>query len=370
MALIGGRDTRDIVVATGVDATELQRLTLQDGTTYEAVVQELTGAITALNASMGTDPLYAGLSSQGDAVEVSSRMGSTSSFDDFTEYGTPDAARGERDGWMLPLKAADFKLSWTWDYMRKANFNQIQDDINIAVLAAQKLRRKRMLTRLLKRGDDSGVANGLGTGGYSPGFATTAGSTNVDFTPPEFNGKTFSNTHEHYTVGAASITSAQCVTMMKNLREHGIIGPYDLIVNETDYDTVKAFSDWVGASDPLVSVYASTTSLAATPWDNGYGGYLKDSMARVRMVIGWPQYYLGMYKSFGLNNAANPLRIRLPKGEQSLRFAAFPDPRAPSPASPLGSLVVWTEFGVGVGNRLAAATHFSDAGAYADGTAS
>lgn len=367
MALIGGRDTRDIVVATGVDAAELKRLTLQDGTTYDAIVQELTGAITALNASLNADPIYAGMSSQGDSVEVAARMGAAAAFDDFTEYTTGDANRAQRDGWMLPLYAADFKLAWTWDYMRKAYFAQIQDDIAMAVTAAQNLRRKRMLNRLLSRTDDSGVSKGLGTGGYSPGFATAAANTNVDFTPPEFNGKTFTSNHDHYTFAATSKTSATVVAMMKTLREHGFVGPYELICSESDYDTVKGFSDFVPAGDPLVQ-YGVTTSLAIQAFDNGLGGYLKDSMARVRMIIGWPDEYFTLYKSFGANNPNNPLRIRLPKGETALRFAAFPDPRTPSPANPLGSMVVWTEFGVGVGNRLAAATNRNNA-AWADGSA-
>lgn len=379
MALIGGRDTRDNVVNTGVDAVELRKLQLQDGTTYDAIVAELTGALTALNASFTADPFYSSVASFTNDVEVSYRMGSNPSFDEFTEYSTADSARSESDGHMLPLKAYDFKLSWTWDYMRKATFSRVQDDIAVAIGAAADLRRKKMLSRLLARGEDSGAALGLGASGLSPGFtsavrAASAGNYKANtlvYTPPPFNGKTFSSGHEHYTFAGSSNVTATVVTMMKNLREHGATAPYDLICSETDYDTVKAFADFVPPGDPLVQ-YGTTTSLAVGAFDNGWSGYLKDSMARVRMVIGWPDNYLCLYKSAGANSPLNPLRVRLPAGENALRVVSFPDPRpgtAPSPAAPLASLVLWTEFGVGVGNRLAGAVNRNNA-AWADGAAS
>ena len=268
---------------------------------------------------------------------------------------------------MLPLKDYDLGLGWTWDYLRKAYTAQVEADIAAAVDAARKLVRVKTLGRIVTRTDDSGASKGLGAGGYSPAFATTAANTNVDFAPPEYAGTTFANTHEHYKVGATSLTSANAIVEMKNLREHGHAGPFDLWISADDEATVRLFTDFISASDPLVTP-GSATSLVALP--QGYIGYLSGSFARVRVVPGLPVDYWFMFKSYGSNNPRNPLRLRVSNGESQLRFLAFPDPsQGPSPANPLGTLIVWSEFGVGVGDRTNGTVRRNN-GSWADGTAS
>jgi hypothetical protein len=367
MALIGGRDTRDFVVWTGVDATELRKLTLKDGTTMEAVTGLLAGALQGASNEINSDPLYSSLMSTTSSPEVVYRMGSGTTMQVRSEYSRPERARGEVDGHMLPLIAYDKALGWTWDYLRNAYSVQIEADIAAAVEAVRSVARTKILTKLITKTDDSGTAKGLGSGGYSPGFATTAASTAVDFTPPSFAGVDFANTHEHYAIGGSSITSAQMVTNMKHLREHGHNGPYDLLISSTDEATVVAFTDYVAASDPLVNL---GTSAAVVNLPGGYIGYLKSSYARVRVVNGWPANYTFMFKSYGANSPLNPLRVRVGEGESALRFQAFPEPNSgTSPANPLGTLIVWGEFGVGVGDRTNGVPHRNNA-AWADGTAS
>ena len=367
MANIGGRDTRDFVVWTGVDAPQLLKESLQDGTNLLTVTNLLTGALNGIAAEVQNDPVYSSVWSMADSPIVSYRMGADFSFEDHTEYSRPSRSRAEVDGHMLPLKSYDLGLGWTWDYLRNAYTAQIEADIQSTVNAARKLVRTRLLNRILARTDDSGASKGLGAGGYSPGFATTAASTNVDFSPPEFAGTTFANTHEHYAAAGTSLTSANAIVAMKNLREHGHAGPYDLWISATDEATYRAFTDFVSASDPLVT-QGSTTALVSLP--PGYIGYLKDSYARVRIVDGFPTNYWFMFKSYGANNAANPIRLRVGRGESALRFVAFPDPNAgASPASPLGTLIAWTEFGVGVGDRTNGTLRYNQS-SWADGTAS
>jgi hypothetical protein len=60
----------------------------------------------------------------------------------------------------------------------------------------------------LKRGDESGSINGLSATGLSPGFATAAASTGVDFTPPSYGGSTFTSDHEHYVAIAGGAFTA------------------------------------------------------------------------------------------------------------------------------------------------------------------
>lgn len=367
MANIGGRDTRDFVVWTGVDATQLMKESLQDGTNLLTVTNLLSGALNGIAAEVANDPVYASAWSIADSPIVSYRMGTTFSFENRSEYTRPNRSRAEVDGHMLPLLSYDLGLGWTWDYLRNAYTAQVEADIASTVDAARKLVRTRLLNRIVTRTDDSGAAKGLGAAGYSPAFATTAANTAVDFTPPEYAGVAFANTHEHYKVGASSLTSANAIVEMKNLREHGHQGPFDLWISVADEATVRAFSDFISASDPLVTP-GSTTSLVSLP--AGYIGYLKDSYARVRVVDGMPTDYWFMFKSYGSNNPANPIRVRVGRGESALRFVAFPDPtQGASPANPLGTLIVWSEFGVGVGDRTNGTVRRNNA-SWADGTAS
>ena len=371
MALLGGRDSRDLVVWTGVDAAELRKFALQDGTTFDTVVGLLDGALTALNAELNADPLYAGLiGGVTDNPEVSYRMGAPNGFSDYDEYTRPDPNRAEVDGHMLPLKAADYGMRWTWDYLRKAYSTQIDADIADAVQACRDIVRKRTLGRLVKRADDSGKNNGLGTGGYSPGFATAAANTAVDYAPPAFNGKAFDTSHDHYAFAGSSLTSAQMVTNMKHLREHGHTAPYDLLISELDEAAVRAFTDFIPATDPVIQygANANTVNLAG-----GYIGYLTASSARVRIAPGWPQNYTFMFKNYGQGSQLNPLRVRVQKGAPARwNFMGMPDPRqgGVSPANPLGTLILWTEFGVGVGpDRTNGVAHRNNA-SWADGTVS
>lgn len=367
MASIGGRDTRDFVVWTGVDATQLMKEQLQDGTNLLTVTNLLTGALNGVAAEINSDPVFSSVMSVADSPIVSYRMGTGFSFGERTEYSKPPRSRGEVDGHMLPIRDYDLGLGWTWDYLRKSYAPQIEADIANTVDAARRLARTKILGRMLQRTDDSGASKGLGSGGYSPGFATTAAQTSVDFTPPEYAGTTFASTHEHYTAAATSLTSANCITDMKNLKEHGHVAPFDLWISATDEATVRAFTDFVSASDPIVTP-GSTTSLVALP--AGYIGYLTGSYARVRVVPGWPANYWTIFKSYGPNAMQNPLKLRVGKGESQLRFLAFPDPeRGASPINPLGTLIAWTEFGVGVGDRTNGVVRYSNA-SWSDGTAS
>jgi hypothetical protein len=370
---LGGRDTRDITLLTGVDLTVLRNFQLQDGTNFEVITGQLTGALAGLNGEINSDPLFAGLSYVSDQPEVNYRMGSSASFDDHTEYSRPDPNRASLDGHMVGLKQKDFGLRWTYDYLQKEarSMGRVDADIQQTIDAGRKLIRTMVLNRLLRRADDTGAANGLGAGGISPGFATTAASTGVDFTPPEYGGVAFAATHEHYTAAATSITLATVVTMMKNLREHGHDKPYDLLISQTDEAAVMGFAGFIAASDPLITQLASTDTRTSVGGD--YIGYLPTAFARVRVVNGWPASYMFMYKSYGPNSINNPLRLRTPKGDNAVIFRAAPDPAqgAPSPAAPLATLIVYTELGVGTNSRTNGVSNFSVGNAtWADGASS
>lgn len=212
MANLGPRDTSLLVMLTGWDATELQNFKLQDGTTYAAVFSQLNAALAALNSEFASDG-FANLFSVTDQPDLEYRVGSSNGFEVHTEYARADPMRALTEGHMLPLIPYDRMLGWTWDYLREARMSQIQADIADAIKDARDMRRKKLLTRVLKRGDDSGSALGLGSSGYSPGFATAAASTSVDFTPPTYGGTSFDSDHETTSALPAACSPTRCLPM-------------------------------------------------------------------------------------------------------------------------------------------------------------
>ena len=368
---LGPRDTKQLVMLTGWDATALKNFELQDGTTYAQVVAEMNAALGALNAELANDPLWASLVSYTDQLEVEYRIGAANGFEDFTEYGLPDPKRADTEGHMLPLKAYDRGLGWTWNYLRQARMSQVQADIADAIKDARDKWRVAILTRLLQRGDDSGKAKGLGASGYSPGFATAAASTNVDFVPPSWGGVSFTSAHEHYVpLAGGAFTNAVFTDAKDELREHGHEPPYNAIIGPSDEAGVKALTDFVPVASSLVTYGANATLTQASGDLVAPGMYAIGSIndALVWVVSGMPQYYGFVWKSYGRNSQRNPLRIRLQKGERAPRVVAMPDPRAGNATTPLQFLMLFTEFGVGVADRTNGTARYVNNAAWSDGT--
>ena len=375
----GPRDSSSLVMLDGWDATELEKYQLQDGTSFAAVYNMLNAGLSAVNSQLYNDPLFSAMVSYQEDPDVEYRVGTSTSMNDFTEYGRPDPQRGSIQGHMLPLKAKDRSLEWTWYYLaKKARMVQIQTDIAEALKDLRAEWRKSILTRALKRGDDSGVANNLGSSGYSPGFATTAASTNVDFTPVEFAGNTFTSTHEHYVaIAGGAFTAAVFQDAKDELREHGHEPPYMAIVSSSDESTIRGLTGFTEVDNLLIN-YGDDTDRANLPVgavaSSAAGGYFIGTIEdiAVRVVYGVPQYYGFVWKSYGPNNPRNPFRIRVQKGMPLQPFfQAFPDPRAGGANYPLQNLMVFSEWGVGVGeDRTNGTARYTNNATWADGTAS
>ena len=368
---LGPRDTQSLVMLTGWDATALQNFKLQDGTTYAQIVAQTNAALGALNAEITSHPLYSSLVSYTDQLNVEYRVGSSNGFEVHTEYSRPDMKRADTEGHMLPLQAFDRGLGWTWDYLRKARMSQIEADIADAMKDARDKYRVQILTRLLQRGDDSGALKGLGSSGYSPGFATTAASTNVDFTPPTYGGTTFASTHEHYVGIAGGVFTAAVFTDAKDeLREHGHDGPYNFIAGPSDESTIRGLTGFTPVDASYIEYGALQDRVRFGPEFTAEGMYpigaINDFL--VWVVSGVPQYYGFGWKSYGTNSQRNPVRIRLQKGMTSPMVTAYPDGSAPGPADPLKGLYLFTEFGVGVADRTNGTARYVNNATWADGT--
>lgn len=368
---LGPRDTTGLVLMTGWDATALKQFELQDGTTYAQVVSEMNAALGALNAELTNDPLWSGLVSYTDQLTTEYRVGSSNGFSTFTEYSLPDPRRADTEGHMLPLMAYDRMLGWTWDYLRKARLDQVRADIADAIKDARDKYRVVLLTRLLQRGDDSGAAKGLGSSGYSPGFATAAASTSVDFVPPAYGGTTFTSAHEHYVgIAGGAFTAAVFTTAKDTLREHGHEPPYDFIIGSSDEAAVRALTGFVPTAESLVAYGSNATLARLDAAAQGPGVYYIGTYNDfgIRVVAGMPQYYGFGWKSYGRNSQRNPVRIRVQKGESLPRVVAMTDPRAGNATTPIQNLMLFLEFGVGVADRTNGTARYVNNTTWADGT--
>lgn len=368
---LGPRDTSSLVMLTGWDATALKNFQLADGTSISAVYSQLNAALGALNAEIYSHPLYSSLVSYTDQPDLEYRVGTSNGFSDHTEYGRPDEQRASTEGHMLPFKKSDRALGWTWDYLEDARMSQIEADIADAVKDARDLFRKRILTRVLKRGDDSGANLGLGSGGYSPGFATAAASTAVDYVPPQYAGVTFDSDHEHYVgIAGGAFTAAVFTDAKSELLEHGHEGPYDFIIGTSDESTVRGLTGFVPVDNYYVTPGTTTSRVSFGPMEVTPGMYPIGALNdfRIWVVSGMPQYYGFGWKSYGPNSQRNPLRIRLQKGMTRPTISAYNDPRNGSPAHPLQYLMLKTGFGVGVADRTNGTARYVNNTTWADGT--
>jgi hypothetical protein len=367
---LGPRDLSTLVTLPGWDPAEIRRFELEDGTSYATVVSQVSAALGAVTAEIINDPLYSSLVSYTDRPEVEYRQGGGSDMEEHTEYGRPDVERGDTTGHMLPFKKFDKALGWTWDYLREARLPQIQADIADGVQAVRNRYHKAFLSRLFKRADDSGAALGLGTSGYSPGFATAAANTNVDFIPVPYGGISFTSAHEHYVAAAGGWTVDILKDIKAELREHGHQPPYNLIVSPLDEAAITALTGFIPTARMLVN-YGSQTALATFSSDEISPGIysigtLED--IRVWVVPGVPQYYGFAWKTYGANSQLNPLRVRVRKGQTRPTVFAMTDPRAGNATNPLQYLMFFSEFGVGVGaDRTNGTPRYVNNAAWSDG---
>jgi len=358
---------------TGWDATALQNYRLQDGTTFATIVGQLNAGLAALNAEIMSDPLWSSMVSYTDMPDVEYRVGVSNGFGTFTEYGKPDAQRAETEGHMLPIIPYDRGLGWTWDYLRKARMSQVSADIADAIKDARDKWRVALLTRALKRGDDSGTNKGLGSSGYSPGFATTAASTSVDFVPPAYGGTTFANTHEHYVpIAGGAFTDAVFTDAKNELREHGHEPPYKFIIGPSDESTVRGLTGTTEVGEYYIN-YGNDTSLSTLPIQtSGFSGYYigTNSDFAIQVVPGVPQYYGFGWKPYGPNSQRNPFRVRVQKNAPAaFRCVAMVDPRQPfNQNAPIQYLMLFLEFGVGVMDRTNGTARYVNNAAWSDGT--
>lgn len=354
MATLGVNDLKQIALPAAFDAAYLTQLTLKDGRTYDQYLSDAAAALAMANQSLLADPLVASLISVTSEASLEYPIGVSNGFQVHTEYGKPDAKRAKTTGTMLPLISYDRALGWTWDYLRNARTAQLDANIASAIQDLTNIWQQKVLTRLFK-----GTLDAVGASGVSVPLAD-AGTADSAYIPPNHpdRASAFAYTHDHihYQNG---ITQAFLEVAIANLWEHGHDSPYTLLISQTDvasWSNTTNVTGWIKKANGLIR-YGTQTDLAAV--ENMYIGAIETSAYGDVQVIASariPTLFWAVYKSYGPLDARNPLAVRQ-SPDFGIGAVLLSGKEFPITKFPLEGAILFTEFGVGVGDRVGAATY-------------
>lgn len=361
MATLGPNDLKQYALPTYWDAAYLTRVRLESGETYEQLLNDVTQALALQNAALLSDPLIASLCSITTEIAAEYPVGVSNGFSAATEYGVPDAKRAGTTGHMLPLNPYDRAFGWTWMFLQKARRMQIDTDIASGMADLRNLFEKAVLTRLFKSTYDA-VASGRSMPVADGG---TADSAYIPVNNPN-RATAFASTHTHLG-GLSGITQANIETTILHLWEHGYDAPYDIVAAQADvasWTETTTVTGYVGRRLDLID-YGSSETLARVGGE--FQGVIETSYGpvRLRLTARVPTKYWAAYKSYGSLDARNPLVIRYnPKFGIGAVLLAGDHVRQ----YPLENAIMYSEFGVGVSDRVAAALVENTSGSYSDPT--
>lgn len=358
-------DLKYVSIPVGWDASYLENYRLADGITFDRVVADINAALTMFNAER---PWYADFITITDEIGVEYPQG-TLETEAHSEYTPPKPQRTDYTGHMLPVLERDLGFRFTRDFFVKGRMSRVDGSIRAGLDAFRQYREYLVVRRALRRTDDSGAQSGLGTSGLSPGFATAAANTGVDYIPPRWGGETFDSDHEHFLAYAAASLDTGLKAMKNHLLEHGHQPPFECWISTEDEPTVAALTDFIDIQ-PVTVMYGSATSQTigrpATDTAPRYIGSIYDMY--IRVVPRVPQYYYFASKPYGLGDPRNPFRVRFdPRwGPEGVLFIAD------KMSYPLDDAYLFEAKGVGVGeDRTNGVAMFIDAGeAWTDATVS
>lgn len=355
---IGQSDLKNVIRLPGTwDAGYLQQWRLKDGTTFDAVVRALGGALVLFNRSLAEGYWAQYLRTTTDP-SVSYGVGTSGVLKKVSEYGRPDPIRGETSGHMLPLDDYGGALGWTYLALRRAHAGKLDEDIRALIQRAGDTWEIQLLTRLFKS-----VADTVGNTGKSVPFAD-GGTADADYIPMSAEGKNFANTHNHFlrhTLDAAGRTAA-LKAMAEHLYEHGHRPPFELVIPEADVAVWAAQAEF---KKPERGVLATAgVEVRAAVGEETYIGLVEveRAWARVKVTPRLPTAYAGLFKVGGFGDTRNPLIARNEEN-YPLGLALVGEVRE----FPLENAIAYFTFGIGVANRVAGtATTFAAAGNYVD----
>lgn len=361
---LGVRAAVDLVVPTGVDATEVFKFeSLRTRMTAVEIMTRMATTVGMANEYVRnqygsvlnfTEGLYA-ITRQGEGSRTMTPLA--------TEFASADAVRSKSVGHMLPRREYEDALGWTRKYLKEsATEEDIVNDLQLIVERFVNRFDYEFWTRML-----TDTENAIGSAGYDVGWAIGSGG-NVNYIPPQWMGKVFTSSHTHYISNDAWGDLIEL--MVSTLREHGYTGRLYMVISEDDVSTVAALTNFVkikpsevtyvggNASGPIA--YADGSVYEGVPGQ--LIGFYQSTrgLVEVRYHPRVPQYYAWMTKPYGQGSAQNGPVVRTFPGES---FGLIPDVQVTQSINPtLEKVLFRSDFGIGVGNRLNGVAGFKDDG--------
>lgn len=362
MAILGPRALMDLALPSGVDASYIMRIEMEDGINAAEVITLAANQIGEANQQI--ENMWGGIFYETQQLWSRYRagVGSRSMTPLSAEFSQPDGVRGDDAGHMLPRE--DFKdaTGWSVEWLERANRDLVLTDLDEIKDRWYNRCDYQVVKRMLSKAEAP-----VGKTGYSPGWAIGTG-TNTDFVPPQYMSRTFTSSHNHYIKVDAAISATNFGTtldaMALALSEHGHVGPKICYFSEANLSIVngmandKKFAKFYPASFVLSGGGNTNSPVNVFPTKpiEGVQGelvayYASDyGMIELRYHPRYPAGYLWMGKSYGINNRKNPIAIRT---EKSKGFGLIVDPQMSRSMVPQLEYVLFkATHGVGVNDRL------------------
>lgn len=369
MPILGPRALIDIALPTGVDATEIFRFSMENGMTGEEAIAMAATVIGQVNERwMST---YGGLVYNTESQYARYRNGTASAgmTPEHAEGWINDPVRADLIGHMLPRRDYQDTLSWTRQWLRRADREMMRADLDLISDRWWNRLRVSLWTRLLTNDE-----NAIGSAGYDVPWAIGTG-TNVNFIPPQNGAYTFDSTHTHFkfyddtSLGWNNVFDG----LMLELRHHGYMGTITIWVSSADLAEVLADTPVPGVArlerSNIIVVGGNTSSPVryAVGDNTGMPGELFAyysgiyGTAELRFDVTIPTNYAFATVTYGVNNPQNAVAVRT---EPGMGFGLRVVPQLDrSPERQLDYLLFETTFGIGVNDRTKGVAGYLAAGA-------
>ncbi|GEM_PF-1482904 len=341
---------------SGVDAGRLAQWRLRQGTSYADFRSTVAGAFNAVNQEL--------LNTWGDLIYITEEDmmeyptgGTTGEMPELTEMDVAELVKGETTAHMIDLKAHGDGIGGSWRYFEDMRQATLEASIRQIVQRGRNLFEKKLLTRAM-----TNTINTLGTNGKDVPFARGTGG-GVTYAPPAHGGETFTTSHSHY-IGVDSASKGfddALEETAEHLLEHGHMAPFTVKISSADvtnYHALANFSKPVSSNVVYVDQGGGTgprfiergeIEQVGTGGAGFYIGSYQSSRGLMRLYATSriPTGYLFGYKTYGQNNAMNPIAVRI---RPLVGFGFFINEIASdNDRFPIARIQIEFEFGVSVG---------------------
>lgn len=349
--LLGALSLLNKALPTGLDGSRLAQWALRDGITYSQLANQVALALAAKNQELMDNWDWLFYITE-ELFQEYPDGSSVTAMTELTDQDRPFPRKAATIGHMIELHDYGDAIGGTRKYFRDVRSPQINAAIRDIVNRGVWRFEQKLLSRWLVSTETT-----IGSAGYNVPFVKGGGT--VAYTPPAYQGTTFTSSHNHYIGYNASTpkTFADCLNgNALTLAEHGHMPPYTAVVSLSDVATYAALTGWVELVEPVISMVDRGGATSGNQYfATGSRGYMdigyfhsNNGLIQIKATARLATGYGGVCKSYGRNDARNPLAVRVHPA-QGFGMMVVPE-TVMDDEIPIKQLDVDFEFGVGVGS--------------------